>query len=58
MTAAPEPAVDPFTAAAQSRRGLLALFGLIEILIGAACFGLLLALTQLIEFGKFSGFLL
>jgi hypothetical protein len=41
MTAVPGPPVNPFTAAAQSRRGLLALFGLIEILIGAACFGLL-----------------
>jgi hypothetical protein len=41
MTAGAGPPVNPFTAAAQSRRGLLALFGLIEILIGAACFGLL-----------------
>ena len=47
MTGAPEPPVNPFTAAAQSRRGLLALFGLIEILIGAACFGLLCVMSIL-----------
>lgn len=53
MTAAPEPPPapgpppNPFIAAAQSRRGLLALFGLIEILIGAACFGLLCVMSIL-----------
>jgi hypothetical protein len=52
VTAAPEPPPNPFIAAAQSRRGLLALFGLIEILIGAASFGLLCVMLILWVFAS------
>src|SRR5262249_40895456 len=49
VTGAPQPLASPhrpappvsMAATVDTRRGLLALFGLIEILVGAACFGLL-----------------
>jgi hypothetical protein len=43
IATAPSPPAPPVSLAAtvETRRGLLSLFGLIEILVGAACFGLL-----------------
>jgi hypothetical protein len=51
MTAEPQ-APPPIAATVESRRGLLALFGLIEILVGAACFGLLCVMSVMWMFAS------